>query len=122
MIGYLPMYTRRPVRGAALRGILRRQYEARHDLLRSGMAERFTLEHKGRRYEVERGEARRPAATGGGAPVGSDTWYVTINLAAVTSLPAEPGETREAVEPRIRRWLDEHSEPLGGEGIYLGGG
>jgi hypothetical protein len=40
----------------------------------------------------------------------------------VTSLTAEPGETRAALRARIHRWLDEHPEPLGGEGIYLGGG
>jgi hypothetical protein len=86
------------------------------------MAEKFMLQHHGRRYEVERGQPRRQAATGGGAPVGTDTWYVTLNLAAVTSLPAEPGETRAALRARILRWLDEHPETLGGEGIYLGGG
>ena len=86
------------------------------------MAEKFTLEHRGRSYEVERGQPRRGAATGGGAPVGTDTWYITINLAAVTSLPAEPGESRDALDARICRWLDDHPETLGGEGIYLGGG
>ena len=86
------------------------------------MAEKFTLQHRGRRYEVERGQPRRQAATGGGAPVGTDTWYVTLNLAAVTGVGAEPGETRAALRARIHRWLDEHPDPLGGEGIYLGGG
>jgi len=86
------------------------------------MAEKFTLQHRGRRYEVERGEPRRQAATGGGAPVGTDRWYLTVSLAAVTSFSAEPGETREALRARIHRWLDEHPETLGGEGIYLGGG
>ena len=86
------------------------------------MGEKFTLEHGGRRYTVERGQHRRLAATGGGSPVGADRWYITLNLAAVTSLPAEPGESRTALRARIHRWLDEHSEPLGGEGIYLGGG
>ena len=86
------------------------------------MAERFVLEYRGRRYEVERGEPRRRAAKGGGAPVGRDTWYVTSNLAAVTSLPAVDGESRAALRARIRRWLDEHPEPLGGDGIWLGGG
>ena len=86
------------------------------------MAEKFTLVHQGLEYEVERGEHRREAAEGGGAPVGTDTWYVTLNLAAVTGVPAEPGEPRAAVEDRIRRWLDEHPQLLDGEGIYLGGG
>jgi hypothetical protein len=86
------------------------------------MPEKFELQHRGRRYEVERGQPRREAASGGGAPVGTDSWYITLNLAAVTSLPAEPGESRDALRDRIRRWLDEHPEPLGGEGIYLGGG
>lgn len=86
------------------------------------MPEKFSLQHQGRRYEIERGQPRRQAATGGGAPVGTDRWYVTLNLAAVTSLPAEPGETRAALRARIHRWLDEHPEPHGGEGIYLGGG
>ena len=81
------------------------------------MTEKFTLQHGGRRYEVERGEPRRQAATGGGAPANADRWYVTLSLAAVTSLPAEPGETRETLRARIHRWLDEHPEPLGGEGI-----
>lgn len=86
------------------------------------MENKFTFEHQGRRYTVERGEPRREAATGGGAPVGSDRWYITLDLAAVTSLPAEPDETLPALQTRIRRWLDEHPEPLGREGIYLGGG
>jgi hypothetical protein len=86
------------------------------------MADKFELQHAGQRYEVERGEPRRQAATGGGAPVGTDSWYVTLNLAAVTALPVEPGESRDALEGRIRRWLDEHPGPYGGEGIYLGGG
>ena len=84
--------------------------------------EKFVLQHAGRRYAVERGQPRREAATGGGAPVGTDRWYITLSLAAVTSLPAEPGETRPALRARIHRWLEEHPEPLGGEGIYLGGG
>jgi hypothetical protein len=71
------------------------------------MPEKFELQHRGRSYTVERGEPRREAATGGGAPVGTDSWYITLNLAAVTSLPAVP---------------DEHPEPHGGEGIVLGGG
>jgi len=58
------------------------------------MAEKFTLQHRGRRYEVERGQPRRQAAT----------------------------ETPAALRARIHRWLDEQPEPLGGEGIYLGGG
>ena len=41
---------------------------------------------------------------------------------SVTALPVEPGESRDALEGRIRRWLDEHPGPYGGEGIYLGGG
>jgi hypothetical protein len=86
------------------------------------MRERFVLQHAGRRYTVERGVPRRQAATGGGAPVGDDRWYITLNLAAVTSLPAEPGETRAALRARIHRWIDQQREPLGGEGIYLGGG
>jgi hypothetical protein len=84
--------------------------------------EKFVLQHGGHRYTVERGQPRRDAATGGGAPVGSDRWYITLNLAAVTALPAEPGETRVSLRARIHRWLDEHPEQLGGEGIYLGGG
>jgi hypothetical protein len=86
------------------------------------MPEKFTIQHNGRRYDVERGQPRGAAATGGGAPVGTDRWYITLNLAAVTSLSAEPGESRAALRARIERWLDEHPDPLGGEGIYLGGG
>jgi hypothetical protein len=86
------------------------------------MAEKFTLQHHGRRYEVERGQPRRQAATGGGAPVDAGRWYVTLSLAAVTSFPAESGETRAALRARIHQWLDDQREPLGGEGIYLGGG
>jgi hypothetical protein len=86
------------------------------------MPDKFTLQHNGRDYDVERGQSRGEAATGGGAPVGADRWYITLNLAAVTSLPAEPGETRAGLRARIHQWLDEHAEPLGGEGIYLGGG
>ncbi len=85
------------------------------------MSEKFILQHDGRDYEVERGQPRRQAATGGGAPVGTDSWYITLNLAAVTSLPGEPGESRAAVEARIHRWLDEQPEAHG-DGIYLGGG
>ena len=86
------------------------------------MPEKFVLQHQGHRYEVERGAPRRAAATGGGAPVGTDSWYITLNLAAVTSLPVEPGETRAALRARIHRWLDEHPQPLGRDGIWLGGG
>jgi hypothetical protein len=86
------------------------------------MPDKFELQHRGRRYTVERGEPRREAATGGGAPVGTDSWYITLNLAAVTSLPAVPGESREALQARIHQWLDDHPEPHGGEGIVLGGG
>jgi hypothetical protein len=86
------------------------------------MSERFELEHRGLRYDVERGEPRREAATGGGAPVGTGRWDITLNLAAVTSLPAIPGESREALRARVERWLDDHPEPHGGEGIVLGGG
>jgi len=87
------------------------------------MPEKFTLQHKGQRYEVERGEPRREAATGGGAPVGADRWYITLSLAAVTWLPDVPGESRGELRARIRRWLEEHPEPHGGgDGIYLGGG
>ncbi|MBA3496513.1 MAG: hypothetical protein M3Q93_11755 [Gemmatimonadota bacterium] len=86
------------------------------------MTERFTLEYNGRTYEVERGEPRRAAATGGGAPVGTDRWYITHNLAAVACLNAEPDESRPALVARIEQWLDEHPEPYGGEGIFLGGG
>jgi hypothetical protein len=85
------------------------------------MQEKFILQHGGRRYAVERGRPHREAATGGGAPVGTDRWYITLNLAAVTNLPAQPGETRGALRARIHRWLDEHPRPLGDE-IYLGGG
>jgi hypothetical protein len=84
--------------------------------------EKFVLQHGGRRYTVERGLPRHEAATGGGAPVGADQWYITLNLAAVTSLPAEPGESRAALRARIHRWIAQQREPLGGEGIYLGGG
>lgn len=86
------------------------------------MGEKFVLQHADRHYTVERGQPRHEAATGGGAPVGADRWYISLNLAAVTSLVAEPGETRAALRARIHRWLDEHPEPLGGDGIYLGGG
>jgi hypothetical protein len=86
------------------------------------MREKFVLQHQGRRYDVERGQPRGPAATGGGAPVGADRWYITLNLAAVTSLPAERGETRTALRARIRRWLDEHPQTLDADGIWLGGG
>ena len=86
------------------------------------MAEKFELEHGGQKYTVERGEPRHEAAIGGGAPVGTDSWYIKLNLAAVTSLQAVPDEGRAALEARIHRWLDEHPEPLGGAGIVLGGG
>jgi hypothetical protein len=86
------------------------------------MADRFDLEFKGRRYTVQRGEPAASAAQGGGAPVGSRSWYVTLGPKAITRLDAIPGETDDQLVARIRRWLAEHPEMPGSEDIILGGG
>jgi hypothetical protein len=86
------------------------------------MRERFTLQHRGKRYTVERGQASRAAAEGGGAPVDAAQWYVTLGGTAVTALPAEPEETGSALRARIRRWLDSHPELEDRGQIHLAGG
>ena len=86
------------------------------------MADRFELEYEGRRYTVERGAPAASAAEGGGAPVGSRAWYITLGPKAITRLDAIPGESDDALLDRIRRWLAEHPEMPGSEDITLGGG
>jgi hypothetical protein len=86
------------------------------------MEDKLELEYRGKRYTVERGQAAKTAATGGGSPVGADQWYVTLSLAAITSLPFEPGETEAALRSRVVAWLDAHPELEGRDEIYLGGG
>lgn len=86
------------------------------------MRDKFTLQYRGKRYRVERGQPRSTAAKGGGAPTGRDHWYITLNLAAVTRLPARPQETEEELRARIREWLAAHPEFQTRDQIYLGGG
>lgn len=86
------------------------------------MADRFELEFEGRRYTVQRGEAAASAAEGGGAPVGSHSWYITLGPKAITRLGAVPGETEDQLIARIRQWLAEHPEMPGNEDIVFGGG
>jgi hypothetical protein len=86
------------------------------------MRDKFVLQHRGKRYRVERGQPRSSAAQGGGAPSGSDRWYISLNLAAITSLPAEPGETEAGLRARIREWLDANPRVQESDEIFLGGG
>jgi hypothetical protein len=86
------------------------------------MPDRFKLEYGGRGYTVQRGDTPASAAEGGGAPVGRQSWYVTLGPKAITSLEAVPGESEEALRARIRRWLDAHPEMPDNEDIILGGG
>lgn len=86
------------------------------------MDEKFTLSHEGNEYTVERGASVGEATTGGGAPAGRNRWYITLGPKAITTLPAEPGETDSALRERIRRWLSEHPEMPSSEDIIFGGG
>lgn len=86
------------------------------------MEDKLELEYRGKRYTVERGKAAGSAATGGGSPVGTDQWYVSLNLAAVTCLPVEAGETEAGLRARIVAWLAAHPELQDRDEIYLGGG
>jgi hypothetical protein len=86
------------------------------------MRETFTLQHRGKRYTVERGQAPRTAAQGGGAPVDSARWYLTLAGTALAALEAEPGETDAALRMRIRQWLDAHPELQDRDQIHLAGG
>jgi hypothetical protein len=74
------------------------------------MPQRFTLQYRGKRYQVERGQ--RP----------SDRWYITVGGAAVTSLDVRPREAGEALRKRVRGWLEAHPELDGRDRIHLGGG
>jgi hypothetical protein len=84
--------------------------------------ERFNLEFEGREYTVQRGHLPASAAKGGGAPVGRDSWYLTLGPKAITSLDAVPGESDDALRARIRKWLAAHPEMPDSEDIVLGGG
>ena len=86
------------------------------------MADRFDLEFEGRRYTVQRGERAASAAEGGGAPVGSRSWCITLGPKAITRREAVPGATATDLVARIRRWLAEHPEMPGSEDIVFGGG
>jgi hypothetical protein len=86
------------------------------------MDDKLELEYRGKRYTVERGKAAGAAATGGGSPVGTGQWYVSLNLAAITSLPVEAGEDEAGLRARVVAWLAAHPEMQGGDEIYLGGG
>ena len=86
------------------------------------MTDRFELEFEGRNYTVQRGESAASAAEGGGAPVGSRSWYITLGPKAITRLEAIPGEGDDALAARIREWLARHPEMPGSEDIVLGGG
>jgi hypothetical protein len=83
---------------------------------------RFTLQHRGKRYTVERGEPPHAAAKGGGSPVNAERWYVTLGGTALTAIEAQPGETDPALRARIRQWLDAHPELQDRDQIHLAGG
>jgi hypothetical protein len=86
------------------------------------MSDKFSLEFEGREYTVQRGDPPASAATGGGAPVGRHSCYVTLGAKAITNLPAAPGESDDALRARIREWLAAHPEMPDSEDITLGGG
>jgi hypothetical protein len=86
------------------------------------MPERFKVEFGGREYTVQRGATPASAAEGGGAPVGRESWYVTLGPKAVTSLKAVPGESEAALRARIRGWLDANPKMPDDEDFVLGGG
>lgn len=86
------------------------------------MTDRFNIEYDGREYTVQRGDHPASAAEGGGAPVGRHSWYITLGPKAITSLDAIPGESDDALQSRIRKWLAAHPEMPDSENITLGGG
>ncbi len=86
------------------------------------MPDKFNLEFEGREYTVQRGDAPGDAAKGGGAPVGRDSWYITLGPKAITSLESVPGESDDGLRTRIRRWLADHPEMPDSARIVLGGG
>lgn len=86
------------------------------------MPDKFNLEFEGRTYTVQRGDSPGRAARGGGAPVGRYSWYLTLGPKAITSLDAVPGESDDALQARIRRWLADHPEMPDDADIVFGGG
>jgi hypothetical protein len=86
------------------------------------MRERFTLQYRGKRYVVERGQRPSTSARGAGGPVGRNHWYLTVGGTALTSLEARPRETDEELKARVRAWLDAHPELHNRDQIHLGGG
>lgn len=86
------------------------------------MDSRFTLGFQGQEYTVERGQRPGTAAEGGGAPVGRDTWYITLGPKAITSIEALPGESDAGLRQRIREWLAAHPEMPEAPDIVFGGG
>jgi hypothetical protein len=86
------------------------------------MREKFVVQYRGKRYRVERGQPGSSAASGGGAPPGQDHWYISLNLAAITSLPVLPGESERQLRDRIREWLEVNPRLQESDQIFLGGG
>lgn len=86
------------------------------------MRNRFQLQYRGKRYTVERGRTGPAAATGGGAPVDPERWYLTLGGAALTALEVRSDESEAALRQRIRRWVDEHPDLLDRDHIHMAGG
>ncbi|HEU4649699.1 MAG TPA: hypothetical protein VFS33_11605 [Gemmatimonadales bacterium] len=86
------------------------------------MRNRFQLQYRGRRYSVERGRTGSAAATGGGAPVDPDRWYITLGGAALTALHVRADESEAALRGRVRQWVDAHPDLLDRDHIHMAGG
>lgn len=85
------------------------------------MAKRIRCEYNGSSYSIELDPARTTSGEvrGGG---GLGIWYVTVGGTAVTSFPAEPGDTDASVCARLEAWLQKRSEIGERKDIHLGGG
>jgi hypothetical protein len=59
------------------------------------MPDRFTLSYEGQEYVAE----RQPGS--GSAP----TWRITRGGAPITSFPAAPGDTSDAIRAKLVEWL-----------------
>jgi hypothetical protein len=86
------------------------------------MQRRFTLQHRGKRYTIERGRSGPAAARGGGAPVDPERWYITLAGTALAAVEAKDGEDERELRARIRAWLDAHPELQDRDQIHLAGG
>lgn len=81
----------------------------------------ISIEYRGKQLTASLG---RGGSAGGEALATSETavWYVTIGGTALTTLPASPGDSEEAVRARVLQWLRENPDMLDRDQIVLGGG